>query len=123
MSVADARKAVEAFFEAFNARDEAAARAAFNFPHVRIASGRVAVTQKASDFGIPFDLLVQREAWHHSVLDSADVVHEGADKVHFDVHFSRYHEDGTCYARYVSLWIVTCEDGHWGVQARSSYAP
>ncbi len=123
MSASAAREALEAFFEGFNARDEKACRAAFHFPHVRIASGRVVVTEKASDFRLPFDLLIEREGWHHSVLDSAEVVHEGPDKVHFDVHFSRYKQDGSCYARHVSLWVVTREDERWGVQARSSYAP
>ena len=46
-----------------------------------------------------------------------------AIKVHFDVVFSRYKADGTKYATYQSLWIVTLKDGNWGVRARSSFAP
>ena len=46
-----------------------------------------------------------------------------AVKVHFEVVFSRYKADGTKYATYQSLWIVTQKDGQWGVQARSSFAP
>jgi len=44
-------------------------------------------------------------------------------KVHFEVVFSRYKADGSKYATYQSLWIVTQRDGTWGVQARSSFAP
>ena len=44
-------------------------------------------------------------------------------KVHFEVVFSRYHADGTKYATFQSLWIVTLKDNRWGVQARSSFAP
>ena len=33
-----------------------------------------------------------------------------------------YGEDGSLIGRYPSLWIVTCQDGHWGVQGRSSWA-
>jgi hypothetical protein len=40
-----------------------------------------------------------------------------------DVVFSRYKADGTKYATYQSLWIVTKKDDGWGVQARSSFAP
>jgi hypothetical protein len=37
--------------------------------------------------------------------------------------FSRYKADGTKYATYQSLWMVTKKEGAWGVQARSSFAP
>lgn len=123
MSEAEARRAVEAFFEGFNARDVAKMRDAFNFPHVRLASGRVVVVESAEQFRVPFDALVAAEGWHHSTLDSITAVHARADKVHFDVRFSRYHEDGTRYASYETLWVVTRQEGHWGVQARSSFAP
>ena len=115
MSAADARKAVEAFFDGFNARDQDAVRASLNYPHVRLASGRVLITQTAADFAIPYDRLI--------ATDRCEVVQEGPDKVHFDVRFRRYLEDGSSYATHQSLWIVTCLDAHWGVQARSSYAP
>jgi len=118
-----ARKAVEAFFEGFNERSNDGMRAAMNFPHVRLASGRVRIVEGAEDFATPFDRLAETEGWHHSTLDACEVVHAGADKVHFDVTFSRYHEDGTKYATHRSLWVLTHVDGHWGVQARSSFAP
>ena len=51
------------------------------------------------------------------------MIHEGKDKVHFDVCFSRFKEDGTCYATHEAVWVVTRVEGHWGIQARSSFAP
>lgn len=123
MSVSEARGVIEDFFAAFNARNGEGTRAALNYPHVRIASGRVAIAHGASEFAIPFDALAAAEGWHHSTLDRAEVVHEGPDKVHFDVRFSRYREDGTRYATHTALWIVTRQGGRWGLQARSSYAP
>jgi hypothetical protein len=123
VSASQARRAIDSFFEGFNARDQQKIRDAFHFPHVRFASGRVMVVEQPSDFHTPFDRLIAAEGWHHSTLDSAEVVHEGPDKVHFDVRFSRYKEDGSRYAEHRSLWIVTRTDDHWGVQGRSSYAP
>ena len=120
---ADARKAVEAFFDAFNRRDQEDVRKTLHYPHVRLASDRVLVTEAPEDFAIPYEWLEKNEGWHHSSLDACDVVHEGPDKVHFDVRFRRYHEDGSSYASHQTLWIVTRRDGHWGIQARSSYAP
>ena len=123
MSAVEARGAIEHFFAGFNARNQEAIRAALHYPHVRIASGRVAIAHNASEFRIPFDALIAAEGWHHSTLDAAAVVHEGPDKVHFDVRFSRHRKDGTRYATHTALWIVTRENGRWGLQARSSFAP
>lgn len=64
------------------------------------------------------------EGWARSSLDSVTMRQNDAIKVHSDVVFSRYKADGTKYATYQSLWIVTKKkDGAWGVQARSSFAP
>ncbi len=123
MPAADARGAVEAFFAGFNARDIEAIRAALHYPHIRLASGRIMTANQSSDYEIPFDRLAEYEGWHHSTLDRCEPIHEGPDKVHFDVCFSRFHEDGTLYATHQAVWVVTRIDGHWGIQARSSFAP
>jgi hypothetical protein len=121
--VDDARAAVEAFFAGFNARDIEAIRASLHYPHIRFASGRIITANQPGDYVIPFERLAEHEGWHHSTLDRCEPVHEGPDKVHFDVRFRRYHEDGECYAEHRALWVITRQDDGWGVQARSSYAP
>ncbi len=123
MSAEQARQAIEIFFEGFNAEDDSRIRDSLNFPHVRLASGKVRVIDRREDFNTPFEALKRAEGWHHSTLDRADVIHEGADKVHFDVRFSRFKEDGSSYAVHQAIWVVTRVDGHWGIQARSSFAP
>ena len=37
--------------------------------------------------------------------------------------FTRYRKDGSVISGYDSIYVVTCENGHWGVKARSSFAP
>ena len=118
-----ARAAIDRFFEGFNAEDDAVIRAALNFPHVRLASGSVRVFERPEDFHTPFQALKDAEGWHHSTLERAEVIHAGPDKVHFDVCFHRFHEDGTRYATHEAVWVVTRQGGHWGIQARSSFAP
>ena len=44
-------------------------------------------------------------------------------QVHFDTRFTRYRKDGSVIGGFNSIYVVTCEDGRWGVKARSSYAP
>jgi len=127
MSEAEAAKAVEAFFRAFNAHDTEAYMKTLHFPHVRInGQGGVLIAQEASDFR-PLDkalaFLTKNEGWDHSTLDSMEVIHASRVKVHFNIEFSRYKKDGTRYAVHKSLWIITKKESGWGVQARSSYAP
>jgi len=95
-----------------------------HYPHVRInEQGGVNVWQTAADAGTNFDGLARGEGWARSSLDSVTMRANDPVKVHFEVVFSRYTADGTKYATYQSLWIVTLKDGAWGVQARSSFAP
>ena len=120
----EARAPIDAFFKAFNARDSSALRLTLHYPHVRInEAGGVNVWQTAADANTDFAALTRSEGWARSTLDSVAMRQNDDVKVHFDVVFSRYKADGTKYATYQSLWIVTKKNGAWGVQARSSFAP
>ena len=120
----DARAPIEAFFKAFNARDNDALKKTLHYPHVRInEAGGVNVWKDASEAGTNFDGLTRSEGWARSTLDSVTMRQNDAIKVHFEVVFSRYKADGTRYATYQSLWVSTFKDGAWGIQARSSFAP
>jgi hypothetical protein len=120
----EARAPIDAFFKAFNARDNDALKKTLHYPHVRInEAGGVNVWKDAAEAATNFDGLTRTEGWARSSLDSVSMRQNDAIKAHFDVVFSRYKADGTKYATYQSLWIVTKKDGEWGVQARSSFAP
>jgi len=122
--VAAAMKALDDFMAALNAHDEAGINAAFNFPHVRFASNRVAIFEKRGDYTFAgFQERTSTEGWHHSAWDFREPISAGPDKVHLDVQFSRWREDGSLIGRHRSLYIVTKLDGHWGIQSRSSFAP
>lgn len=120
-----AMNALDEFMEAFNARDPKAWAATLNYPHVRIASGSLRVWETEKEFAgyMDFDVFAARFGWDHSAWDSREIVQAGKDKVHIAVQFSRYNADNEKIATYDSLYIVTRVDGHWGTQARSSFAP
>jgi len=119
-----ARKTMDEFMTAFNARDPAAWAATLNYPHVRFASNEVRVYNTAEDFTREMQDYPKRLApWHHSRWESMSVVQSGPDKVHLAVTFVRYDEHNQEIGKFPSLYIVTLKDGHWGVQARSSFAP
>jgi hypothetical protein len=121
---AAAMKVLDAFMIAFNTRDVAAFEAVLHFPHYRIASGNVSVLQDPRTLPDLFERFVAAmPGWDHSAWEKREVIHSGPDKVHIDTRFTRYRADGSVLASYDSLYIVTKQEGRWGVIARSSFAP
>ncbi len=116
---------MDAFLAAFNARDVSAWADTLVYPHVRLASGTVAVYPDREAFiaSMRLDALAANEGWSHSTWDSREVVQRGPDKLHIATVFSRYHANGERYATYRSLYVVERVDGRWGIRARSSFAP
>ena len=49
--------------------------------------------------------------------------HATADKVHLEMRFTRWREDGSVIGSYTSIYVITCVEGRWGIQARSTFAP
>ena len=93
---AAARAPIEAFFKAFNARDNEALKRSLHYPHVRInEQGRVNIWPTVADAATDFDALERSEGWARSSLDSVTMRANDAVKVHFEVLFSRYKADGT----------------------------
>ena len=117
---AEAHAALEAYFHAWNDADNEAIAAISNFPRVSVgANGQIVVRETAEDIAIDFDVLRAAERWDHSTLDLVDVAHVSADKVHFRVVTSRRYADGSPYRTNPGLYIVTLQDGHWGLQLQS----
>lgn len=122
-SEAAALRVLDAFMTAFNGRDLDAWEATFHFPHFRMADGRLTVLEAAGQRSATlFDALAET-GWHHSAWLSREVVQSGDDKAHVAVEFARYRADGSELARYQSLYVVTRENGRWGIRGRSSFAP
>ena len=118
--------ALDAYMETLNAHEWAANAATLNYPHVRIAGAWVTIWDSAEEYARANAVRVSRtfeRGWHHSAFDEREIVDGSEDKVHIAVRFTRYDEQGAALATYPSFWIVTLVVGHWGVQARSTFAP
>jgi hypothetical protein len=121
-SLQDALAVLDAFMAALNRGDEAGVNASYNFPHVRLASGKVTVWQKSGDYKLKDFHARAGEGWARSQWEERTPIHVGSDKVHLAVEFSRWRKDGSEFGRHKSIYVVTRQDGRWGVQARSSFA-
>lgn len=119
-----ARAAVDAFQDAFNAQDHERLAAALNYPHVRLWSGvfrQIDTPEEFAEISKQGQAQLEDEGWHHTTTASMDVIQSGPDKAHVALINHRTHADGTVYHKFNTFWIITNQDGHWGVKFRSSF--
>ena len=115
-------KLLDDYMTAWNQKDLPAWERTFHFPHYRLASGNMSALERP---GLQDATKVWASAgkdWHHSKWDRRRIIHATGVKVHVDTRFTRYRADGTKIGSYESLYILTKEDGRWGVKMRSSFA-
>ncbi|HEY1838158.1 MAG: hypothetical protein WBQ17_08025 [Rhizomicrobium sp.] len=121
-AIAGAMQCLDDFMVAFNARDAKAFDATFNFPSVRSASNKLVIINPGDHTADMFTRGALKE-WDHSGWERREVIHAAEEKVHFDTRFVRYRADGSVIGHFDSIYVVTKENGHWGVKIRSSFAP
>jgi len=118
----EALGALDDYMAGLNRGDEATVNDACNFPHVRLAGGKVVVWNHHGDYKLGDFVARAGDGWARSQWDERTPIHVGADKVHLKVKFSRFRADGSVIGRFETIYIVTFQAGHWGIQARSSFA-
>ncbi len=106
----------------FNVLDIDGWEATFHFPNVRLMSGAMNVIETP---GVqPMDQILLRleaDQWHHSAWTRREIVYMDETKAHVDTDFTRYREDGSVIGTYNALYILTREDGRWGVKLSSVF--
>jgi len=117
---AEARQPIDDFFTAFNARDIDKGRKTLNYPHIQIAGSEVSILNDPESFQIDFQSLAN-EGWTYSTLDSCTMRQNCDEKVHFEVQLSMHRANDSRYATYQALWVVTRQEGIWGIQCRSIF--
>ena len=114
-----ARAALDEYFRAWNAADNDAVAAVSNFPRVSLGqNGQVVVRETREEIATDFGVLRQ-SGWDHTTLDLSESIHVSPDKVHFRIVFTRYSADGSPYTTMPALYVVTNQNGHWGLQLQS----
>lgn len=115
-------RVLDEYMATWNRRDLAAWERTFHFPHYRLASGGMSVLQKAGEQAPPPMWNRSADGWHHSEWKRRRMIHVSPEKVHVDTRFTRYRADGVELGSYDSLYVLTRENGRWGVKLRSSFA-
>jgi hypothetical protein len=133
---------VEAYMAAFNARDEEAWADTLNYPHLRLAPGppaAAAADTAGSSFAVTevrswasreayvaefdFAAFASRYDWSRSEWDAVEAVQVAANAVNVALRATRRDAAGKPLSTFDTLYLVTRENGRWGVRARSSFAP
>jgi len=109
------------FLVAWNSGDLEQVRNELHYPHITIgpAGGQVVVAPTREDFQTDFARMAEIEGWASSSFDDFTAITASETKVHFETTFKRYKADGSVYGSGRVLYIVTEQDGHWGMQLRS----
>ncbi|HLG14750.1 MAG TPA: hypothetical protein VJH03_09655 [Blastocatellia bacterium] len=120
---AEVMRVLDDYMDAWNRKDLEGWERTFNFPHYRLASGRMSVLERPGMQDASRVWAAAGAGWHHSKWDRRRIIHSSPDKAHVDTKFTRYRADGTAMGSFESLYILTKENGYWGVKLRSSFAP
>ncbi len=115
---------LDRFMASLNACDATAMDACLHFRHVRIAEDKVVVYERPGRNPMDlFERLKAEDGWHHSAWNQHKLVQHGPDKLYLDVRYTRFLADGSVIGVNASLYVLTQQDGIWGIQARSSFGP
>ena len=115
---------LDRFMDALNAHDAAAMDREMHFPHVRLAGGTVTVYDAPGRNPMDlFERLRRDDRWRRSRWDRREIVQGDARKVHVAVEYTRLRDDDSVIGTYLSLYVLTVQDGRWGILARSSFGP
>ncbi len=113
----EARAALESFLEAWNTADNDAIRDTLNYPHITHGPLRFFVANEPAQFETDFDVLRQ-QGWASSRFDTITPRQSSPEKVNFEVEYSRLNAAGDVISRGYVFYVVTRQDGHWGMQYR-----
>lgn len=119
-----ARELLTDYMVKFNSRNSEAWASTLNFPHYRFIGDRVDSWEDAEEYARSVNLEDRSwDPWDHSHFIALEVTLAAPEKVHVLTTIRRYSDQHEHLVTFKSLYIVTLQDGRWGVKARSSLAP
>lgn len=119
-AVEAALRCVDAFTDRFNARDLVGMDATLHFPHVILVDETLVVWEDPGQLPASFfDDLTTSTGWSRSTYQEKTAVLVSPRKVHLVVRYTRDRADGTPASHHSNLWVVTFDDGRWGIKLRS----
>ena len=113
-----AQQELEAFLEDWNREDNEALLDHLSFPHVTHRAGALIIVDTPEEFVQDFELL-RSQGWRRSTFDHFEAQQVSETKVNLLVDFRRYDENDEVYSDMQAFYVMTLQDGKWGMQYRT----
>jgi len=114
----EARAALDRFLEAWNLADNNIIRKTVNYPYITHAPFGMVIANEPEQFNTDFDGL-KKQGWARSTFDKITPGQSSDQKVNFEVEYSRLNAAGEMISRGYMFYVVTNNEGHWGMQYRA----
>ncbi|MEM9357766.1 MAG: hypothetical protein AAGB04_16295 [Pseudomonadota bacterium] len=122
--MAEAEDVLQRHADAINDRDLASYCETMNYPFTYQNYNGVALTiADAAELGVgakpPWEIILQTDPdWSRTEFDHVEELASSVSSAVFKVYFRRVDTSGRDDGSYQAIWIVTCQQGRWGVQFR-----
>jgi len=116
---------LDVWMVAFNAMDIVMQKKTMHFPHFRLASGKMSrweFEEMDEEFDARRKTNFKNMDWDNSQWSRRNIVQCSDEKIHVDTVFTRYRADGSVISVNQSLYVLTFEEGRWGIKMRSSFS-
>jgi hypothetical protein len=118
---AEVRALIESMVDAYNRRDLQRLRTSCNYPLVRLDRLDWSEFHEAAELSVDFAGIKDPTSWDHSAVRYLEVLTPQADdKVVVSLTVARYGADGAELEPEDTVYLVTRDGDHWGVQASST---
>jgi hypothetical protein len=110
------------WMSAYNKHDVRACEENINFPLIRLGLKGMIIFKKPPL--LPprfFERFTKATGWNRTCWEYRNIIHSCKTKVHLSLEHSRYRADGTKIDTCPAIWVITNQDGHWGIKMRSSF--
>ena len=114
----EARAALDRFLEAWNLADNNIIRKTVNYPYITHAPFGMVIANEPEQFNTDFDGL-KKQGWARSTFDKITPGQSSDQKVNFEVEYSRLNAAGEMISRGYMFYVVTNNEGRWGMQYRA----
>ena len=110
---------IDAFTERFNNHDHAGVEKLLHFPHIILLGEELSIWETPGQVTAKFFDELAATGWTYSRYLEKRPVLVSPRKVHFVVVYTRNRADGSVITHHENLWILTKDQGRWGIKQRS----
>jgi len=110
------------WMDVYNNRDVSACDEYINFPLIRLGMKGLIIFKKPPLLPPKFfKRFSKATGWNRTCWEYIKVIHSCETKVHLSLEHTRYRADGSIIDTCPAIWVITNQDGHWGIKIRSSF--